>query len=303
MTLQTHDFSRPPSLHPETRAKLVHWLKRTNSQLAEALAGFSLQVEIRLDDCVTAWPLNTLQEFSDKSFAYRVKLGKLQALSIITLSSPLAQVLIGSLLGEQLQEWPAERQLTPSEESVGEFFVQRMVNTMIDAWPSDEVVVLQAVKPEPSIKRTKVFKYKEPFIVCRSTITTGIGSSQWTWMLPHEFLVELFGTVRIVEPKETVPARVQLESLAREMTTQIAVHLGKVQLSPPQLAGLRVGDLVVLNQKTSEPLRVSVSGKPKYLGWPGRVGNRQALEIASEGPRRDQRPAETAREASVGIGG
>ena len=298
MTIQPHDFSRPPSLHPETRGKLAHWLKRANTQLAEVIAGFSMQVEIRLDDCVTAWPLNTVQEWSEKAVAYRVKLANLSAISIVALPSPLAQVLVGTLLGEQPQEWPADRDLTPGEESVGEFFIQRIVNTLMESWPDDDAVSLQVLEREPNLRRTKAFKFKEPFIVCRSTMTTSIGSGQWCWMLPHEFLIELFGAIREPEAKAAIPARVQLESLAREMSTQVSVNLGKVQLSPPQLAELRVGDLVVLNQKTTEPLRVMVSGKPKYLAWPGRVGNRQAFEIASEGQRRD-RPAESAREAGV----
>src|SRR5208337_4009872 len=86
--------------------------------------------------------------------------------------------------------------------------------------------------------------------------------------------------------------RQQLESLARDMSTQLTVRLGGVQLTAPQLAELRVGDLVVLNQKTTEPLRAMISGQTRFFGWPGRVGNRQAFEVAIEGPRRE-RTAET----------
>jgi flagellar motor switch protein FliM len=298
MTIQPHDFSRPPSLHPETRAKLAQWLTRANTQLAEVIAGFSLQVEIQLEDCSTAWPFSTFQEWSEKALAYNVKLPDVSATSIIAIPNPLAQVLIGTLLGEQPTEWPEERDLTAGEESVGEFIVSRIVSNMIDAWPGDERIDVQVDAREPNLRRTKTFKFKEPLIVCRSTMTTPIGSAQWCWMLPHEFLTKLFGAVRASAPESTVSARQQLESLAREMTTQVTIRLGGVQLSPPQLAELRVGDLVVLNQKTGDPLRAMVSGKPRYLGWPGRVGSRQAFEIASEGPRRD-RSAESAKDPAA----
>lgn len=294
MTPQPHDFSLPPSLHPGTRAKLVQWLTRMNRQLAETIAGYSIDVEIRLEDCVTGWPLVSLQEWSEKAIAYHVKMGELQTESIIALPNPLAQVLIGAMLGEQIAEWPEERSLTPGEESVGEFIISSIISNLVDAWVLDGSVPLQIGEREPNLKRCKVFKFREPFIVCRSTITTSLGSGQWCWMLPHEFLVELFGVAKPQENLDATATRRQLESLARDMSTQMTVRLGAAQLSPPQLAALRVGDLVVLNQKTTEPLRAVVSGKTKCLGWPGRVGDRQAFEITVEMPNRE-RPAETAR--------
>ena len=301
MTPQPHDFSLPPSLHPDTRTKLVQWLTRMNRQLTEAIAGFSLQVEIRLEDCITAWPLNSLQDWSERATAYHVKLGELAAESIIAVPNPLAQVLIGSMLGEQLQEWPEERDLTPGEESVGEFIISCIVSNLIDAWVLDGSVDLKMGEREANLKRCRTFKFREPFVVCRSTITTSLGAGQWCWMMPHEFLVEMFGLVKPAAPADTAVTRQQLEVLAREMKTQMTVRLGTVQLSPPQLAALRVGDLVVLNQKTTEPLRAMVSGKPKYLGWPGRVGSRQAFEITVETQNRD-RPAESARDVAAMAG-
>lgn len=285
MTVQPHDFSRPPSLHPETRAKLVLWLNRTNARLGETIAGFAPQVEVELDECSTSWPINALQDWSDKAVTYRLKLADLPALSVIALPNPLAQILVGALLGEEATEWPVERDLTAGEQSVGEFLITSIANCMNEAWTGDDVIQMQIVEREQSLKRTRIFKFKEPFVVCRSTIRTPFGSAHWTWMLPHEYLTHLFGAVRPPEPAAAETTRQQLESLARDMSTEVVVRLGGVQLSAPQLASLRVGDLVVLNQKTTEPLRAMVSGKPRFLGWPGRVGNRQAFELSSEGPR------------------
>ncbi len=299
MTIQPHDFSRPPSLHPETRAKLVQWLTRANAQLAEVIAGYALQVEIRFDDCFTAWPTDEMLQWSEKALGFRVKLPDTSSLSLVALPNPLAQILVGTLLGDQAEEWPEEREMTPSEQSVGEFVVSTIMANLIDTWSGDTAVDLKVVDRESNLRRTKMFKPKEPFIVCRSTMTTPLGSGQWCWMLPHEFLSKLFGAVRGTSMASEAATRQQLESLARDMTTQVTIRLGGVQLSAPQLAELRVGDLVVLNQKTTEPLRAIVSGKPRFLGWPGRVGNRQAFEISSEGTRRD-RSTEIGNDIGVG---
>jgi flagellar motor switch protein FliM len=293
MTIRNHDFSRPPSLHPETRAKLAKWMTRANAQLSEVIAANSLEIDLQLDDCTTAWPIDELATWSEKAIAFRLKLADVSTVSAIALTNPLAQILVGSLLGETPQEWPEERDLTPSELSVAEYFVTRVASSLIDSWSGDAPLALQLAEQDPNLRRTKVFKFQEPIIVCRTTMKLAIGSGQLCWMLPHDFLTKMFGTIRKSDSDSEVSARQQLETLARDMTTQLTIRLGGVQLSAPQLAELRVGDLVVLNQKTSEPLRAMVSGQTRFLGWPGRVGNRQAFEVSTDGARRDKN-AETA---------
>lgn len=288
MTIQPHDFSRPPTLHPETRTNLVQWLTRANSQLAEIITGFGLELSIRFDDCLTAWPIDSLQGWSEKTIAFRVKLPQGSAVSMIAVPNPLAQILIGILLGEQPAAWPADRDLTPAEESVGEFLVGKIAESLSCTWTGDSPIDLQLFQREPNLRRTRCFRFREPFVVCRATMTTSLGEAQWCWMMSHEFLTELFGKSRASRNHVQISPRQQLESMAREMTTQVIVRLGGVQLSAPQLAELRVGDLVVLGQKTTEPLRAMVSGKPRFLGWPGRVGNRQAFEIASDSGHRER---------------
>ena len=110
-----------------------------------------------------------------------------------------------------------------------------------------------------------------------------------------EFVLTLFdSTQRTNSAVPDASTRVRLESLVRELNTEVAVRLGTVQLSTPQLANLRVGDLVVLDQRVGDPLQATIGDEPRYLGWPGQVGLRQAYVIDSE-VRRRQRPADVAR--------
>ena len=62
----------------------------------------------------------------------------------------------------------------------------------------------------------------------------------------------------------------------------LTVKLGQVQLSASQVAKLQVGDVVVLHQRTAEPLKACVSGKPAFLGWPGQIAGKQAFQITSD---------------------
>jgi flagellar motor switch protein FliM len=76
--------------------------------------------------------------------------------------------------------------------------------------------------------------------------------------------------------------RQQVESLVRGMKLPLTVKLGHVQLTPSQLAELQVGDVVVLHQRTSQPLKAFISGRPAFLGWPGQLAGKQAFQIEAD---------------------
>ncbi|MEK6257824.1 MAG: FliM/FliN family flagellar motor switch protein [Planctomycetota bacterium] len=295
MTIQPHDFSRPPRLHPDHKAKLVQWFSQANSLLVEMLATMSVPVEIRLEDCSTVWPADCVRDWSERSFALQVNLAGCDARSIFAIPNPLSQVLISCLLGDQPTELPTERDLTLVESSVGEFLISTVLGSLTEAWSGDTPLKLQVGERETNLRRTKTFKAVEPIVICRSTIQTAAGATAWCWMLSNEYLTHLFGAAeRTRGVAQDAPTRVQLEALVRGMTTEVAIRLGGVQLTAPQLAKLQVGDLVVLDQRVGEPLRATIGDEPRFLGWPGRVGDRQAYVIESELSRR-QRMAGTAR--------
>jgi flagellar motor switch protein FliM len=295
MSIQSHDFSRPPRLHPDHKAKLSQWLGQANLLLVEMLSKMSLPIEIQLEDCFTDWPLNFVRTWSERSLAYQVNLAGTDARSIFAIPNSIAQVLIGHLLGDQPTEMPIERDLTPSESSVGEFLISALLGSMTEAWSGETAIELQRGDRETNLRRTKTFKSTDPIAICHSTIRVAAGTTTWSWMLSYEYLTALFGTTeRTRAASQDASTRGQLETLVRGMTTEVEIRLGGVQLTAPQLAKLQVGDLVVLDQRVSEPLRASIGDEPRYLGWPGQVGNRQAYVIESELSQR-QRIAGTAR--------
>ena len=66
-----------------------------------------------------------------------------------------------------------------------------------------------------------------------------------------------------------------------ELPLDITVVLGTVELTLGELARLMVGDVIILDQRVSDPLPAFLAGENKCRGWPGRVGSRQAFEIQS----------------------
>lgn len=293
MTVTPFDFTRPPPLAPDLRANLAQWLGRANVLLVELLAAMSVSVELRFDETSTVMPAESLSQWTDKSPAIRVNLKDHDEPSLIAMPNPLVQELVSRILGDEPDKLSAERELTPAERSISEFLVETIVRSLKETWQGKASIDLSVGEAEANLRRTKLFRPTEPMLVCRSILKTPLGESHWCWMLSNEFLAQLFGIQsRAPHVSDAESNRRHLEQLIRSMQSEIEIRLGSVQLSGPQLARLRVGDVVVLDQRVSEPLRASIRGEPKFRGWAGRVGNRQAFEVESEILQRteDSRP-------------
>lgn len=283
MTLPRYDFTQPPPLAPQLRANIAQWLTRSNALLVELLATVTVSLESRFEGTSRILPTQLAADWSDRSFAVQVKVGSHEAESLIALPNPLSQELISSVLGDVPSKQPVERALTPSELSIAEVVAEMIVRSLNESWQGDLPLDLTLGEIEPNLRRTKRFRPKEPLVACRSTTKTKLGDSHWCWLVSDDFLAHVFGLpIRSQQSADPLATRRQLEQLVRDMHADVEVRLGSVQLTGPQLAALRVGDVVVLDQRVSEPLRATVHGEPKFLGWAGRVGNRQAFEVAAE---------------------
>ena len=67
----------------------------------------------------------------------------------------------------------------------------------------------------------------------------------------------------------------------RDTMVTLTVHLGSTQISVEDLMNFSPGDVVVLDQQTSEPLLATVEDTPKFLGYPGVSKASQSFQIGS----------------------
>ena len=109
-------------------------------------------------------------------------------------------------------------------------------------------------------------------------------------MPKSDWLEKLAAPVPARVQSQSLNARRQIEALVGEMSVDLAVVLGTADLTLFDLARLRTGDLVMLNQKVDDPLEATVGGTKKFQVWPGARGSRQAVQVyAAEAPPDDPR--------------
>ena len=64
-----------------------------------------------------------------------------------------------------------------------------------------------------------------------------------------------------------------------EAPVRISVCLGETELSVEELMRFSPGDVIVLNQCTTQPLTATVEGVPKFFGFPGTTKGMQSFQI------------------------
>jgi flagellar motor switch protein FliM len=70
------------------------------------------------------------------------------------------------------------------------------------------------------------------------------------------------------------------EALAKQIPVKVQAELGAARLTLKELVHLQAGDVIALENCCDSPIRLTVEGRPKFTGQPGRVGQKFAIRIA-----------------------
>jgi flagellar motor switch protein FliM len=284
MTHRPYNFRKPDRLAGTLEQRLTTWL-RAAGQLATVKAARHLpfRIEMAPHGLEITSPFEALSRLSDTMLGYKVAFAGEPPTMLFIWPRPLALALVAGLLGETPAALPEDRELSTVELSLFEYLMQNLPIVILqETWSSARPLRLTLSEREPSPRWTRLFVKAEQVLQCNMTLRGSFGEQEWYWIAPYQALHELVNL-----PAEDEPALIQqdaprkLETLVRDLPIEVIVELGVAELSLSQLAGLAPGDVLILNQRVSEPLTVRVDNRPKFRGWPGRVGSRQSFQIES----------------------
>lgn len=282
MTLTVHNFAKPARLPGDSDRRLEGWFRAAWSLATRAWARdvpVRVEAQVRGLDLVRLGDLSP--QFSDRLVGMRVPLGAPPLPTLLVVPRPLLLALTGALLGEESAGPLDDRDLTTVELSLAEHFLTaHWLPPFVRTWPGAAEPRWQAGPPESLAQCGRQFAQDEPLVAFAWTLTGDFGAADCWWFFRRAGLAELLGADEgTATPIEAVPAR--LEALVRGLPLPLAIELGSVELPLAQLSQLRVGDLVLLGQRTAEPLTARVGDREKFRGWAGRSGSSWAFQIAS----------------------
>jgi flagellar motor switch protein FliM len=282
MTITLHNFAKPARLAGDWKQRLSGWF-----QSAFALAGkawsreISGSLEAHLGDIEMVRACDILSECGARSAGYRIVVAGTRLPTLLLLPRPLLLTVIDGLLGATVAALAADRELTAVEQSVAEYFLQTLwITSFKDTWPCEEQAVWQFPRAEANPECSRLFAPDELVVAFRCELRGPFGTQACAWLFQKKGLAEVMGWGDN-DPLLAEPPGSRIEMLVRQLPLDLVVVLGDVEVCISQLSQLQIGDVILLNQRTNEPLTALVGDEPKFRGWAGRSGSGTAFRINS----------------------
>jgi flagellar motor switch protein FliM len=285
MTIAAYDFCKPGRLAGNRENRLAGWLRLGCALATRSWAkGLPFQADWTFHGTDTKRAQDTLARLTETAAAFRVSLAGGRVTTLLAMPRPLVLALASGLIGDAGKALPDDRELTVVEESLFEYFVKHhLLPPLHETWPGAEPAHLELGGTEPNPRWTRLFAADAPLVTCTFLLSGAFGVEEWFWFLPREGLQVLLdqSPPAAVTEADAVALKQRLEARVQDLPVAITVSLGSAVVRLSQLSALRVGDLVVLDQRVSEPLTARMADEGKYRVWPGRIGSRQAFKIES----------------------
>lgn len=182
--------------------------------------------------------------------------------------------------------------LTEIETIIMEKIFSRALETLQEAWKTivDLEPRLEALETNPQFMQ--IVSPNETIALISLSTKIGDTTGMINLCIPHVVIEPVMSKLSVhhwfVSQKKTrAPEEVQLlEQRVSKAKLPIVAELGHSQISIQEFLNLAVGDVVMLQRTTGEGLEIKVGDKLKYIGSPGVVKDRMAvqiLEVVSEG--------------------
>lgn len=273
------DFRKPCRLPVEIEAQLRKWQEDVCAYAPEILRPL-----LRSELSCKPLPLETVHPsdaLNGTTFvAFRVRYQDHATNTLLAFDLRLAKTLVSIMLQGEAEEEPDDRPVTDIEQALLEMLAQQWLQAIGAVSPEGVSCNLQLQSFIAQPRLNLFFPADQDLIVLRYEVGTSPNPGQIAWIWTEGLTEKLFdGTATDVDAEQSSTGEVQ--DVAMRIRFDVTVRLGSARLHVSELANLREGDVIVLDQRVSDTMPAFVDERCIFHGWPGRVGNRQAFQVES----------------------
>ncbi|MFO0982179.1 MAG: FliM/FliN family flagellar motor switch protein [Planctomycetota bacterium] len=280
---ERYDFAKPRRFSRDELLTVEELLRRSEKKLNAAINDalrLTLATGIESVDQVRFEAV--LDAAQERQVVYAVRIKPINATGLLLLDATLVLATIDRLTGGRgLGQQPA-RELTPVDDIVSRPFLQLAVQTMAAGWATtaqplqfelDRRLIghaLESFADPKDVALCVVFALKAENFEQRMRL-----------VVPHAALKPHLALLmpRRTAEKKSAPAQHELSPALNDMKVALSARIGKTRVRMRDLLKLCPGDVLVLDQKLSAPVRLLVSGKDKFLGKLGVRDGRKAVLV------------------------
>lgn len=296
--VRQYDFRRPDKFSKEQirTIQIIH-----ENFIRPLQTYFTARFRTMVQMVVGSVDQNTYAEYvrglSNPSVICPFKIENLPGTCVIDISPVVAFPMIDRLFGGPGAAMPQSRPLTEIETSVLSSVLRGMLEAYADSWKSVDHWTITPGSIETNPLFVQVAAPNEIVITVALDVRIGEHVGVITICLPHLTLEPILDklsahnwfktSIRDVRPGD----QSALNATVQGARVSLVAELGRTELTVGEILELTKGDVVVLNTRVTDPVAVYVGNQPKFLGRPGRVRDRIALEILGDARREEEADA------------
>ena len=177
------------------------------------------------------------------------------------------------------------REVSQIEQRIMGKVMRRAYREVERSWQQVFPIQLDEVAFESNAEFVQIIPGVEPALVATFEVSVYDQHSYINVCYPYLLLERMLGRAGmkqwITSATSQVPQAVRnrYEDALRTITVEMRAELGRTRLPINELLLLQEGDVIPLERRTNEPIRIFVGAKEKFLAKAGKAGKYRALRV------------------------
>lgn len=296
--IRQYDFGRPDKFSKDQIRTLQMIHENFIRPLQTYFAGrFRTMVQM----VVGSVDQNTYSEFlrsiSNPSVICPFTMAPLPGTCVLDINPVIAFPMIDRLFGGPGGSMPQSRPVTEIESAVMQGIVRGTLDAYAEAWKNVYDMRMTPGNIETNPMFVQVAAPGEIVITVAIDVRVGEHVGVITLCLPHLTLEPILDRLSAHNWFKTQAREIRaadaaaIESVVGQAKVPVTAEMGRVDLTVSDILGLNIGDVVVLDTKLTDPVRVKVGNETKFLGRPGTIRGRVVVEITGDAMKGDDEDA------------
>jgi len=288
--VQVYDFRRPARISKDRKRSLMAMYGLLSKSIEGWLTGrMRDQIDLSLQNVEQLTFGEFMLALPSPCASYIVDVGETGHQGVIDFGLEFGFFLVDRLMGGAGSHAIPERTLTSIERLLVRIVADRVAMQLSEVWKDYVKLDLDVTGFESIPEMLQVANREDPVLVANIEVRIGDLNSLLLLCLPFATLEKFFtGTSNRRSltghgsPEERHQDRAQIETTLRTANLLLGARLPQFKMSLGELFALKPGAIVTTGLPRTSELDLFVGGQRRFVGSPGRVGNKMAVRILDE---------------------
>ena len=285
-----YDFKRPNTISREKKRLLYKLYETTAYHIARDVSNF-LRASVKVSlDSIDELSFGIFKSTcSELLYINSVRLKPMNGFGCITMGLGLCLSMVEKAYGGSGKSQTEVRKLTDIETTILSNVATMILDKLKSSWEPFVSVDWRVSETSQESRYLNIASDAEVLLVVSFNVNLDYSFGELKFCVPvssMDYTLDQLASsnkpqASSQEKENKVKTRESLVELANDFRVKMTGVLDKTNLSVSELQNLKVGDVIRLEKRITDNLKLTIEGKDKFNGKLGLLGNRKAIQITS----------------------